>query len=79
METVIITTIISSVCVLLASVITTVTTNKKNRIINELEQKQIKEEIKELKQRVDDHNNYAIEIPLIQKDINYIKEQLKHG
>lgn len=79
MSEAIVTTIISSICVLVASVVATVVTARKNRIISEMEQKHIKEEIEELKDRVDEHNNYAIEIPLIKQDITYIKEKLKNG
>ena len=80
MNEAIVTTIISSVCVLLASVVTTIITNRKNRIIAEIERNYIKQELKELKDRVDNHNNYAVEIPLIKQDIAYIKEELKkHG
>ena len=77
MNEAIVTTIISSVCVLLASVVTTIITNRKNRIIAEIERNYIKQELKELKDRVDNHNNYAVEIPLIKQDIAYIKEELK--
>ena len=79
MSEAIVTTIISSICVLVASVVATVVTARKNRIISDMEQKHIKEEIEELKDRVDEHNNYAIEIPLIKQDITYIKEKLKNG
>lgn len=77
MSEAIVTTIISSICVLVASVVATLVTARKNRIISELEQKYIKSELAELKERVDEHNNYAIEIPLIKQDIKYIKENLK--
>lgn len=73
----IITTVISSVCVLLGSVITVIVTNNKNKAVSKLEQDYIKNELKELKERVDEHNNYAIEIPLIKQDIKYIKDNLK--
>ena len=72
----IITTVISSVCVLLGSVITVIVTNNKNKAVSKLEQDYIKNELKELKERVDEHNNYAIEIPLIKQDIKYIKDNL---
>lgn len=73
----IITTVISSVCVLLGSVITVIVTNNKNKAVSKLEQDYIKKELKELKERVDEHNNYAVEIPLIKQDIRYIKDNLK--
>lgn len=73
----IITTVISSVCVLLGSVITVIVTNNKNKAVSKLEQDYIKNELKELKERVDEHNNYAIEIPLIKQDIKYIKDNIK--
>lgn len=73
----IITTVISSVCVLIGSIITVVVTNNKNKAVSKLEQDYIKNELKELKERVDEHNNYAIEIPLIKQDIKYIKDNLK--
>lgn len=79
MSDAIITTIISSALLLIGTVITVVMAANKNRIIAEQEQKQIKAELKELKERVDKHNGYAVEIPLIKQDISYIKEQLKNG
>jgi len=75
----IITTIISSALLLIGTIITVIASANKNRIIAEQEQKLLKAELKELKERVDEHNNYAIEIPLIKQDISYIKEQIKNG
>lgn len=79
MNEAILTTIISSVCVLIGSIITVIVTNSKSRALSTLEQEHIKEQIKILSDRVDEHNNYAIEIPLIKKDISYIKERLDNG
>ena len=76
MNDAIITTIISSLCVLIGSVITVVVSNIRNRAISELERNHIKDSLKKLAERVDEHNNYAIEIPLIKQDIEYIKEKL---
>ena len=76
MNDAILTTIISSAFILLGTIITVVATNSRNRAVAELEQKNIKESIKALSERVDVHNNYAIEIPLIKKDIAYIKERI---
>lgn len=73
----IITTVISSLCVLIGSIITVVITHNKSKAITQLEQDYIRKELKELKERVDEHNNYAIEIPLIKQDIKYIKDNLK--
>ena len=73
----IITTVISSICVLLGSIITVIVTNNKNKAVAKIEQDYIKRELSELKSRVDEHNNYAVEIPLIKQDIKYIKENLK--
>lgn len=73
----IITTVISSICVLLGSVITVIVTNNKNKAVAKIEQEYIKQELSELKSRVDEHNNYAVEIPLIKQDINFIKENMK--
>lgn len=79
MNDAIITTIISSALLLVGTIITVVFESNKSRIIAEQERKLLKDELKELKERVDEHNNYAIEIPLIKKDISYIKEQIKNG
>ena len=76
MNEAIITTIISSLCVLIGSVITVIVSNSRNRAVSELERNHIKESLKKLAERVDEHNNYAIEIPLIKQDIEYIKEKL---
>ena len=74
------TTIISSLCVLIGSIITVVVSSSKARAVQDLEQQHIKESLKELQDRVDEHNNYAIEIPLIKQDIAYIKKRINdHG
>lgn len=78
MTEIIITTIVSSVFTLAGVVITVLASSRKNRIISDMKQEMIEERLSELSARVDEHNNYAIEIPLIQKDISYIREQLKH-
>lgn len=77
MNDAIITTVISSVFLLIGTIITVIATANRNRIITDQEQQHIKEELKKLSDRVDLHNNYAVEIPLIKKDISYIKEELK--
>lgn len=73
------TTIISSICLLVGTIITSIVTASKNRTIAVLEQENIKDSIRILSERVNEHNNYAIEIPLIKKDIAYIKERLENG
>lgn len=82
METVIITTIITSVCTLLGVIITVVTGNKKQKAEMALTQQQQKQEIKEIKAQLKEHNNYAIAIPVIQKELEYIRgtlTELKQG
>ncbi len=77
MSDAIITTLISSAFVLVGTIVSIVVTSNKNRAVTTMEQNHIKESIRKLTERVDEHNNYAIEIPLIKKDINYIKEYIK--
>lgn len=77
MNDAIITTIISSVFLLLGTIITVVVTSRKNRIIAEMEQKQLKKEVQKLTERVNEHNNYAVEIPLIKQELKFIKENLE--
>lgn len=77
MSDAVMTTIISSVFLLIGTIITVVVSSSKNRAIATLEQQGIKEQIRVLTDRVNEHNGYAIEIPLIKQDIAYIKEGLK--
>lgn len=76
MSEAIMTTIISSVFLLIGTIVTVAVSSSKNRAIAVLEQQGIKEQIRILTDRVDEHNGYAVEIPLIKKDIAYIKEFL---
>jgi len=76
MQEAIVTTIITSFCLLIGNIIVAKVNADKTRALQESDQKQMKQELSELKDRVNEHNNYAIEIPLIKKDISYIKEQI---
>lgn len=76
MSEVIMTTVISSLFVLIGTIISVWVTHNKTKALSNMEQENIKEAIRILTERVDEHNGYAIEIPLIKKDIEYIKEKL---
>lgn len=75
----IITTIISSVCLLIGTVITVVVTNSKLKRELELRQQFQQTEIDELKQTIKEHNNYAKSIPVIETEIEFIKSMMENN
>lgn len=82
MEPIIWTSIITSLCTLIGVIITVTASAKKQRTETELTQKEQQKEIEEIKKQLKEHNNYAVAIPVIQKEIEFIRETLndiKHG
>ena len=75
----IVTTIISSVCLLIGTVITVVVTNSKLKRELELKQQFQQSEIDELKQSIKEHNNYAKSIPVIETEIEFIKSMMENN
>lgn len=76
MNTEILVTLISSGCILLGTIITVVVANSKTRAELYLKQKYQQEQIDEVKEQLKQHNGYAVSIPLIQLQIETIKNEL---
>lgn len=76
MNEAILTSIISSACTLIGVIITVVVTNKKARVETEMTLKQQQREIDDIKKKLDTHNDYAVKIPVIERDIQYIRENI---
>ena len=73
--------IISSGCVLIGTIITVVVSNSKTRAELQIKQQWNAAQIEELKTTVKEHNEYAKRIPVIENDIEHIKnaiEELKN-
>lgn len=81
MDSNLLATIISAICILAGTIITVVATNSKTRAELELKQEWNKKQIEELRSEVKEHNSYAKRIPVIENEIDHIKnaiEELKH-
>ena len=76
MNEIILTTIISSGCLLIGTIITVLVSNSKIKNSMELKQKFQQGQIEEMKSDIKEHNNYAIHIPKIETEISNIKETL---
>ena len=76
METMILTTIISSGCLLLGTILTVIISNSKIKTALELKQKSQQYQIEEIKSDLKEHNNYATHIPKIETEIEHIKESI---
>ena len=76
MEQAIITSIITSACTLLGVIITVIVSSRKTKTEMELTQKQQQKEIEEIKKQLKEHNNYATAIPVIQTELEFIRETL---
>lgn len=73
----IVTTIISSVCLLIGTIVTVLVTNSKLKKEIELRQQFQQTEIDDLKKSLKEHNNYAKTIPIIETEIDYIKNSIE--
>lgn len=76
MEGTIIATIISSACTLIGVIITVLISSSKNKAIIEQKVNSQQQQIKEMKEDIKEHNNYATHIPVIETEIKHIKETL---
>ena len=76
MESAIIVSIITSVCSLIGVIITVVVGNKKKKSELELYQKFQSQQIEEIKAQLKTHNDYANKIPVMQTELQYIRESL---
>lgn len=77
MEASVLATIISSVFTLLGVIITVIVSSSNNKKAIEMKVNSQQNEIEEMKNDIKEHNNYAIHIPVIQTEIQNIKETLK--
>lgn len=71
--------IIPVLCSIITSIIAVVTIIKSNQKIRtelEMRVKSQQHQIEEMKQDIKEHNNYAVEIPVIRTEISYIKEMI---
>lgn len=76
MNTEIVVTLISSLCILIGTIITVIVGNTKIRTEIMLKQKYQQEQIDSIKDQLKAHNNYAVSIPVIQVQIETIKNEL---
>lgn len=76
METQLIATILTGVFTLAGIIITVTVQNKKTRIETELRLEQQQEQIDAINKKLEQHNNYAVKIPVIERDIQYIRENI---
>ena len=76
MESAILTSIISSLCTLIGVIITVVVSTRKNKIEMELRQKYQQEQINEIKEKLETHNDYAVKIPVMQSELQFIRENI---
>lgn len=76
MNTEIIVTLISSLCILIGTIITVIVGNTKIRTELMLKQKFQQEQIDSIKEQLKTHNDYAVSIPVIQVQIETIKNEL---
>lgn len=72
----IIVTLISSLCILIGTIITVIVGNSKIRTELMLKQKYQQEQIDAIKEQLKTHNDYAVSIPVIQVQIETIKNEL---
>lgn len=76
MESAIITSVISSVCTLIGVIITVSVSAKKQRTEMEISQKFQQKEIDDIKDKLKQHNDYAVKIPVIETELKYIRENV---
>lgn len=69
--------IISGLCVALPSIIATVSTMNRNNAIQDEKLKLITEQMVKLTDKVEQHNNYGIEIPQIKVRVSHLEEEVK--
>lgn len=76
MDAAIITSIISSLCTLIGVIITVSVSAKKQRTEMELNQRYQQKEIDEIKQQLKTHNDYANKIPVMQTELQFIRDDV---
>lgn len=77
MDNQIIVAIISGLAVAIPSIITTVATMNKLNIVQDEKLKTLTEQMVKLTDKVEQHNNYGIEIPQIKVRVSYLEDEVK--
>lgn len=77
MDNQIIVAIISGLAVAIPSIITTVSTMNKLNIVQDEKLKTLTEQMVKLTDKVEQHNNYGIEIPQIKVRVSYLEDEVK--
>lgn len=77
MDNQIIVAIISGLAVAIPSIITTVSTMNKLNIVQDEKLKILTEQMVKLTDKVEQHNNYGIEIPQIKVRVSYLEDEVK--
>lgn len=73
----IIVTVISSACILIGTIVSVIASNSKIRAEMEIKQQFQQQQIDEMKNDIKEHNNYAKQFPVIQTELNYIKQSIE--
>lgn len=76
MDAAIITSIVTSLCTLIGVIITVLASASKQKTEMELAQRQQQKEIDEIKKQLKEHNNYANTIPVIQTELQFLREDI---
>lgn len=76
MDSTIIATIISNMFTLLGVIITVVASSAKNKALMQQKIDNQQTQLNEMKEDIKEHNNYAVNIPVIKAEISNIKETL---
>ena len=76
MGSTIIATIISNLFTLLGVIITVVASSAKNKALMQQKIENQQSQLNEMKEDIKEHNNYAVNIPVIKAEITNIKETL---
>lgn len=82
MEVAIVTSIITSICSLIGVIITVLVGNHKKKTELEMYSKFQQAQIDEIKKQLKEHNDYANKIPVMQTELEFIRESvtdIKHN
>lgn len=76
MDAAILTSIITSVCTLAGVIITVLSSASRQKMEMEIMQRQQKQEIDEIKKQLKEHNSYANTIPVLQTELQFLREDI---
>ena len=74
MSDVIVTTIISSVCVLAGSIIASIMSANKSKVLIKADQEHMKEKMDEMSADIKEHNGYAKQMPVIVEKVEKLEK-----